>query len=111
MVHTGPNTQFGGASSGRINVAYHVGIAENVNKAPMLPAICGSASATIKAKISRVFILALYTPIESAPAASTRRGEFFYFSYLSFSIFHTAKPVPIKNSTTRIPMRIMDMPE
>ena len=38
MVQTGPKIQFGGLKKGLFKVAYHVGIAEIVNKLPTSPA-------------------------------------------------------------------------
>lgn len=39
MVHTGPNTKFGGVQAGRFNVAYHVVTPSKEKYAPTAPAI------------------------------------------------------------------------
>jgi hypothetical protein len=56
-VHTGPKTQFGGASSGLASVAYHVGIDALVKRAPVSPMIWGIRSAPARVKMFFVFMI------------------------------------------------------
>ncbi len=55
-VHTGKNTQFGGAMDGFINMTYQVEIAGVVKKEPRAPAVRQMTILVINRRISNVFI-------------------------------------------------------
>jgi hypothetical protein len=58
-VHTGKNTQFGGAMYGFIKVAYQVEISGVVKKEPRAPAIRQMAILIINFMISKVFVVVI----------------------------------------------------
>ncbi len=60
VVQTGPNTQFGGASSGLASVLYQSAIEEVVNIAPVMPASSEIAMATMSLSVLFMVVVDLF---------------------------------------------------
>jgi hypothetical protein len=58
-VHTGANSQFGGAKVGFSSVAYQVGMALRVNTEPMAPAARQATMLTTSFRISLILIFCI----------------------------------------------------